>query len=158
MNPCSQRVGDSITLAANVNIGITTLQPKNDSWHGAQLCDFNQSLYSLSSKTSYHQISWSLEAARLGVIMIVSLWNLTGISAALLPRCLINFRAIGKVQTRTSRLRDFTRSCGKTSYRLRPRGPKSRWCRQRGKVPEESPSQFYMMCLGWSVLRIMTET
>ena len=55
--------------------------------------------------------------------MILSLWNLTGISAALLPRCLLNFRAIGKVQTRISRLRDFTRSCGKTSYRLVNRGP-----------------------------------
>ena len=31
--------------------------------------------YSLSGKTSYRQISWSLEAVRLGVIMIVSLWN-----------------------------------------------------------------------------------
>ena len=31
----------------------------------------------LSGKTSYHQISWSLEAARLDAIMIVSLWNLT---------------------------------------------------------------------------------
>ena len=80
-------------------------------------------LYSLSGKTSYRQISWSLEAARLGVIMIVWLWNLTGISAALLPRCLLNFRAIGKVQTWISRLRDFTRSCGKTSYRLVNRGP-----------------------------------
>ena len=55
--------------------------------------------------------------------MIVSLWNLTGISAALLPRYLLNFRAIGKVQTRISRLRDFTRSCGKTSYRLVNGGP-----------------------------------
>ena len=54
-------------------------------------------LYSLSGKTSYRQISWSLEAARLSVIMIVSHWNLTGISAALLPRCLSNFRAIEKV-------------------------------------------------------------
>ena len=83
----------------------------------------HQGLYSLSSKTSYRQISWSLEAARLGVIMIVSLWNLTGISAALLPRCLLNFRAIGKVQTRISRLRHFARSCGKTSHRLVNRGP-----------------------------------
>ena len=49
-----------------------------------------------SGKTFYRQISWRLEAARLGVIMIVSLWNLTGISAALLPRCLLNSRAIGK--------------------------------------------------------------
>ena len=32
---------------------------------------------------SYRQISWSLEAAKLDVILIVSLWNLTGISAAL---------------------------------------------------------------------------
>ena len=55
--------------------------------------------------------------------MIVSLWNLTGTSAALLPRCLSNFRAIEKVQSRISRLRDFTRSCGKTSHRLVNRGP-----------------------------------
>ena len=56
-----------------------------------------QGLYSLSCKTSYRQISWNLEATRLGVIIITALWNLTGISAALLPRCLSNFKAIGKV-------------------------------------------------------------
>ena len=56
-----------------------------------------QGIYSLSGRTSYRKISWSLEAARLGVIMIPSLWDLTGISAALLPRCLSNFKAIGKV-------------------------------------------------------------
>ena len=56
-----------------------------------------QGIYSPSGKTSYRQISWKLEAARLHVIMIVSLWNLTGISAALLPRSLSNVRAIGKV-------------------------------------------------------------
>ena len=39
-------------------------------------------LYSLSGKTSYRQISWSLEAARLDVSMVVSLWNLTGNSTA----------------------------------------------------------------------------
>ena len=55
------------------------------------------SFYSQSSKTSYRKISWSPEAARLSVIIIVSLWNLTGISAALLPMCLSNFRTIGKV-------------------------------------------------------------
>ena len=33
-------------------------------------------LSSLSGKRPYRQISWSLEAARLDVIMIVSLWNL----------------------------------------------------------------------------------
>ena len=57
----------------------------------------HRGLYSLSGKTSYRQISWSLEAARLGVIIIAPLWNLTGTSAALLPRGLSNFRAIGKV-------------------------------------------------------------
>ena len=50
-----------------------------------------QGLYSLSGKTSYCQISRSLEAARLGVMIIVLL------SAALLPRCLSNFRVLEKV-------------------------------------------------------------
>ena len=57
--------------------------------------------------------------------MIASLSILTGMSAALLLRCLSNFRAIGKVYGRISRLRDFTRSCGKTSYRLVNKGPGS---------------------------------
>ena len=56
-----------------------------------------QGLYSLSRKTSYRQISWSLEAARLDVAMVVSLWNLADTSAAALPRYPPNFRAIGKV-------------------------------------------------------------
>ena len=46
----------------------------------------HQGLYSPSDETSYRQISWSFEAARLGVIMIASLWNLTGISTALLSK------------------------------------------------------------------------
>ena len=89
--------------------------------HWSRYCQLG--LYSLSGKTSYRQISWSLEAARLDVAMVVSLWNLTSTSAAALPRYLPNFRAIGKVYTRISRLRDFTRSCVKTSYRLVNRGP-----------------------------------
>ena len=51
-------------------------------------------LYSLRSQTSYRLISWNFEAARLNVIMIVSLLNLSGILAAQLPMCLSNFRAI----------------------------------------------------------------
>ena len=47
--------------------------------------DSNLGLYSLSGKTSYRQISWSLEAARLDVALVVSLWNLTGTSAAQVP-------------------------------------------------------------------------
>ena len=78
-------------------------------------------LYSLNGRTSHRKITWSLEAARWGVI-IVSLWNLISILAALLPMCLSNFKAIGKVWTWISRLRDFTRSCGKTPVRLVNRG------------------------------------
>ena len=51
-------------------------------------------LVSISDKTFHRTISWSLEAARLAIWIIASLWNLTGTSGALLPRCLSNFRAI----------------------------------------------------------------
>ena len=84
---------------------------------------FIQGLYSLSGKTSYRKISWSLEAARFGFNLFQSLWNLAGTSAALLPRCLSNFRAIRPLQHPISWLRDFTRFGGKTSSRLVNRGP-----------------------------------
>ena len=83
-------------------------------------------LYSLSGKTSYRKISWSLEAARFGFKLFQSLWNLAGTSAALLPRCLSNFIAIRPLQHPISWLRDFTRFGGKTSYRLVNRGPGNR--------------------------------
>ena len=51
-------------------------------------------LYSLSAKTSYCKISWSLEGARFGFRLFQSLWNLTGPSAAVLPRYLSSFRAV----------------------------------------------------------------
>ena len=54
-------------------------------------------LYSLSGRTSYRKISLSPEVARLDSIVIVSLLNLTGMSAAALPMCLSNFRAIAKI-------------------------------------------------------------
>ena len=50
-----------------------------------------QGLYSLSRKTSYRKISWSLEVSRFGLRLYQLLWNLTGTSAATLPRCLSNF-------------------------------------------------------------------
>ena len=80
--------------------------------------DSTLGLYSLS-----RQISRSLEAARLDVIMTVSLWKFTGISAAMLPKCLSNFKAIEKISNRIPRFRNFTISCGKTSVRLVNRGP-----------------------------------
>ena len=92
----------------------------------------NLGLYSLSGKTSYRKISWSLEAARFGFKLFQSLWNLAGTSAALLPRCLPNFRAIRLLQHSISRLRDFTRFGGKTSYRLMNRGPESIFVGEKG--------------------------
>ena len=86
-----------------------------------------QGLYSLSGKTSYHQILRSLEAAGLDVIMIASLCNLTHISAAMRSRCLSNFKAIGKVWTLSSWLRDFTKSCDNPGSRLVNKGPGQFW-------------------------------
>ena len=82
-------------------------------------------LYSLSGRTSYGKISRILEAARFGFKHLSSLWNLTGTSAAPLPRCLLNFRAIRSLWHPISRIRDFARFGGKTSYRLVNRGPES---------------------------------
>ena len=53
-----------------------------------------QGLHSLSRRTSYRKISWSLEAVRFRFILFQLLLYLTGISAAVLLRCLSNFRAI----------------------------------------------------------------
>ena len=80
-------------------------------------------LYSWSSKTSYRQISRSLEAARFGFKLFYSLWNLIGTSVAPQPRCLSNCRAIRSLWHPISRLRDFASFGGKTSYRLVNTGP-----------------------------------
>ena len=98
---------------------ITTRARVHPGWYTA--CCLG--LYSLSGKTSYRKISWCLEVARFGFNIFQSLWNLAGTSAALLPRCLSNFRAIRPLQHPISRLRDFTRFGVKTSYRLVNRGP-----------------------------------
>ena len=65
---------------------------------------------------SCHQNSRSLEATRLGVEFVISLWNLPVASAAQLPRRLPNLSAIGQFKTHISRLRYFTRFGDKTSY------------------------------------------
>ena len=71
---------------------ITTITEPNDTYgHNAWvICIHYLGLYSQSGKTSYRQILWNLEAARLTVMMIVSVLNLAGISAALPPRWLPN--------------------------------------------------------------------
>ena len=95
------------------------------SWLGAWW--HHQGPVSISDKTSYFKISWSLEAVRFVFRIVQSLWNLAGTSAALLPKYLSNFKAILKFKLRISRLRDFTRSCDKTSYRILKRGPGDTW-------------------------------
>ena len=59
--------------------------------------------------------------------MNVYLWNLTGTSAAVLPKCLSNFRAIGQLWRQISWLRDFMRSYDKTSHRILKRDPGLFW-------------------------------
>ena len=54
----------------------------------------SQVFYSLSSKMSYWQNMQSHKAMRFGYKIVVSFWNLTGVSTALPPRCLSNFRKI----------------------------------------------------------------
>ena len=51
------------------------------------LIHVRQGFYSLSGKTSYRQISRSLEVTRLDIIIIMSLRNLTAILVTLLPMC-----------------------------------------------------------------------
>ena len=81
-----------------------------------------QDLYSLSGRTSYHNISWSLKAARFMFRLFQTLWNLTGTSTATLSRCLSNFRAMRLSWHPISLHGDFTRSYGKSSVRLVNRG------------------------------------
>ena len=80
------RLYDSHVTAQYLNI---TSHPGIYPFHNC-----HQGLYSLSGKTSYCKISWSLEVARFGFRLFQSLWNLTGPSAAALPRCLSNFGAV----------------------------------------------------------------
>ena len=92
--------------------------------HGQRCLNYSkiQALYLLRDKTSCRKISWSLEAARFGFRLFQSLWNLTGTSKAALPRCLSNSITMQSLWHPISRLRDFTRFGGKTSYRLVNRG------------------------------------
>ena len=61
-------------------------------------------IYSLCGRTFYRTISWVLQGARFVFKLLQSLWNLTGTSAAVLPRCLSNLRA-----TLSSRLHEILR-------------------------------------------------
>ena len=75
------------------------------SWYtpGSMSCSSSPMLaldiWSLSSKISYHQMLYRLTAVSLGVKIIISIRNLTGVSAAVLLSHLSNFRVIGKLYT-----------------------------------------------------------
>ena len=69
----------------------------NQRWQAIRIHDSGPLFTKRYIKTSYCRISRSLEATRMDVVMIISYWNSTGISTALLPRCLSNFRAIETV-------------------------------------------------------------
>ena len=71
--------------------------------------------------------------------------------ALYLSSFILIYFAIGKVETRISRLRDFTRYCGKTSVRLGNRGPEWLHCKK-------SNHTVYPYECGWNILTNHTET
>ena len=71
---------------------------------------------SIFDEPSHLKALWSQEAVRFVFRIVQSLWNLTGTLVALL-RCLSNFKAMQLFKQPILRLRDFTRSQDKTSYR-----------------------------------------
>ena len=101
--------------------------PWHQIWYSMSLISYpcHPGPVSLSDKTSYRKMSWSLEAARFVFRIIISLLNLTGTSAALLPRYLSNFKPMRWFKLSISRLQNFTRSYDKTFYRILERGPVS---------------------------------
>ena len=90
--------------------------------------------YSIMITQHWLQISettlWSREVSKPRDLR--SLWNFTGTSAALLPKCLSNFKAIRLFKLPISWLRDFKRSYVETSYRILKRGPACLSNRVRG--------------------------
>ena len=88
----------SVVYSAVKIYKLLDLRNQNRFWTGLQiilLCSPSplSGVYSRSDKTSYHQISWSPEDARLDR-MLISLWNMTGILAALLSMCLWNISTL----------------------------------------------------------------
>ena len=83
-------------------------------------------LYSLSGRTAYGKISWSLEAAGFRFRLFQSLWYLTRISAATLQKYMPPVKFQDDTIIITSNLaasRLYTRFGGKSSYRLVNRSP-----------------------------------
>ena len=68
------------------------------------------------NKTFYCNISQSLEDARFVFRIERTLWNLTGTSPAVLPMCLLNFKAMRQFKLSISRLRGSTIFYDKTYF------------------------------------------
>ena len=94
------------------------LPPKAEWWH--TVTSHYLGLCSLSKWTSYGKISQNFKAARFQLF-----WNLTGTSAAVLLRCLWNFRTIRSLKHLILWLRNFMRFGVRTSYHSVNRGPES---------------------------------
>ena len=108
----------SVTYAINYIIKHRCLacgQCKNATWwRGGR----NHGPVSISYKTSYRKITWSLEAASFVIRIVQSLCNLTGTSAPPLPMCQSNFKAMRRFKLPISWLRNFTGSYDGTPYRI----------------------------------------
>ena len=81
-----------------------------------------QDLHSLSRRTSYHKISWGLEAMRLDDIVFVPFSNLTGISRCCRSACQISERLDKFKHTSRGFVTSRDRSCSTTYVRLVNRG------------------------------------
>ena len=88
-------------LTNQVSIGSDNgLAPHYASLGLNELIHWGHNPSSTSNKMSYRKISWSLKTARFVFRIVRSLWNLTSTSAALLPMCLTNFKAMGQFKLR----------------------------------------------------------
>ena len=108
-NRCSRIIGKVLWLSREWTLRVAIMQ--DSAYTGAVL---------ISHKTSHRKISRNLVGAR-SIRVFQSVWNLTGASAAVLPRRLPNFKAIQAFQHPLSRIRDFARSYNKTSDESVPR-------------------------------------
>ena len=85
----------SLRASNTESVSIYILTPKCNAYVPLDYTNHitNQGLSSLSGRTSYRKVSWSLEAARFVFRLFQSIWNSTGTSAAAPSSCMSNFRA-----------------------------------------------------------------
>ena len=99
---------------------------------------------SVSDKTSYCKISQILEAARFVFRIVWSLWKLINTLAAVLPMCLLTFRAMQWFKLPISWLRPFRRCYDKTSYQILRQCP----CVRKSIIQSTAKSCTYFPYLG----------